>query len=90
MVYTCFRNRNVWLGLQYNSTAGAYSWVDGSTVTFTSWEPQELTGTRCAAISPPSNKWITLNCQHYYAKAVCAKRAGKLGLFLTTFEGLLP
>lgn len=96
-----FATSRVWLGLEFSVEGKASSWLDGSALTFTNWDPADSNNDRwprpqCSVIMTASKgTWKRVSCTNSYSRVVCktqAKSSGSpvaLGLLITILILLL-
>ncbi|KAH7669964.1 hypothetical protein AAVH_42814 [Aphelenchoides avenae] len=72
------------IGLNYNTTAKQWQWIDGRAASFTYWKtgyPHGSVSEQCARmslISPQIGAWVNVNCaQGENTAVVCERESGE-------------
>uniref|UniRef100_A0A6I8RNN2 Lymphocyte antigen 75 n=1 Tax=Xenopus tropicalis TaxID=8364 RepID=A0A6I8RNN2_XENTR len=78
-----FITKRVWLGLDPQSSSKEPKWLDGSSVQYKNWGPEDDTSTNhCAVFYPETGSWKRVSCSSGHARVVCKAplKSGKTGI----------
>ena len=67
---------NCWIGLNDRDVEGTYTWIDGTTVSYTNWTgtPPNVANSDCVQINNAGNGyWYSVNCEEISNSFVCKR-----------------